>query len=134
MNSIVKYLIIVLAFGMTLVSCDRQAEQGSDLETEINDEAEMTENRQKMDAPLRIELRSLDTAGEGELINFMFELNEDLTDELREKLGVTGVDIRSEQNRILTARGGADAVRKLSMMDEVKRIEMAQRLSPREED
>ncbi len=134
MNTIVKLMIFVLAVGMTLGSCDRQSEQEPDLEAELTEEAEMTENRQKMDAPLRAELRKLDAAEDNGMISFMLELNQDPTDDLREKMTDAGVEIRTEHNRILTARGGADAVRKLSMMDEVKRIEMAQRVSPREED
>ncbi len=134
MNTIAKYLIFLLTVCITLIACDRQTQDEPNLEIEKTEELEMTENRQKMDAPLRTELRKRDAAEDNGMISFMLELNQDPTDDLRKKMTDAGVEIRSEHNRILTARGGADAVRKLSMMDEVRRIEMAQRVSPREED
>jgi hypothetical protein len=133
MKQLIAPLILILAVGV-VTSCDRNTEQEPEFEPEFSEELVMTENRQKMDAPLRTELRRIDASEEDEIIRFMFELNLDPTDELREKIAETGVHIQSERNRILSGRGGPDAVRKLSLMEEVRRIEMAQRMSPLDEE
>lgn len=120
-------IVVSLIAGIFITSCGNQERDLTDYHYTENPE---TDNRNKLDEALRLELRRQAADDKTAAIEFLIELHAAPDSLIMEKLLKTGIVIYSDSGPVITGKGYPDAILKSTRIDAVKRIEKAMPFYP----
>jgi hypothetical protein len=83
---------------------------------------------EKMDTSLQQKIHQLEKENSNEIIQFTGKTNTSISDEVKGKLQSTGITTESIVQDIFTASGNLESIKKLSLLECVKYLELAKKL------
>jgi hypothetical protein len=119
LNKMIKLILVIIStisllagIPLLTVSCSSSAEYIPE----------------KMDTPLQQKLRQLETENSEYVIQFNGKADKSISDEMKLEIEKTGVLTESIIGNIFTASGNTESIKKLSMLDFVVYLELAQKM------